>query len=135
MVVPVSAGDTSAYLALAVRVAREAGALIARTFHTPATDSYDRKSLTDPVTDTDRAVERFVHSEIRKSFPSHNFIGEESAATEQWTDHPTWICDPIDGTANFSSFTPILPFSCNISSIEIDPKFFAAIAPSFNYGN
>ena len=42
----------------------------------------------------------------RKKFPNHKFIGEESTAAAQgqigdFTDDPTWIIDPIDGTMNF----------------------------------
>ncbi|CAF4745988.1 unnamed protein product, partial [Rotaria magnacalcarata] len=41
---------------------------------------------------------------LRESFPAHKFIGEESTALgtkSSFTDDPTWIIDPIDGTTNF----------------------------------
>lgn len=38
---------------------------------------------------------------LKKRFPSHKFIGEESAADDvQLTDEPTWMIDPLDGTTN-----------------------------------
>jgi Inositol monophosphatase family len=90
-----TAEDTAAYLALAKRVAVEAGAMITEALKTSQV-GYDRKTKTDPVTETDRAVEAYIFSQVRAAYPTHSFIGEESAPDEQWTDAPTWICDPID---------------------------------------
>lgn len=49
---------------------------------------------------------------LSKAFPDHKFIGEEtvsSGAQCDFTDAPTWIIDPVDGTMNFvHSF----PHSC-----------------------
>ena len=56
------------------------------------------------MTETDQAVEKYVKDAISQAYPDHSFIGEEShAAGEvvQFTDAPTWICDPIDGTVSF----------------------------------
>lgn len=56
------------------------------------------------VTATDQAVEAFVRSEISRLYPTHHFIGEESDAEgviSEFSNHPTWIVDPIDGTTNF----------------------------------
>lgn len=42
--------------------------------------------------------------DITPSLPILRFIGEESVAGGakiEWTDSPTWIIDPIDGTTNF----------------------------------
>lgn len=80
------------YLVAAVNLAKQAGALISEAFHKPKS-CYDRKSLTDPVTETDRAVEAFLFTELRKAYPTHRFIGEESAADEPLTNALTWIVD------------------------------------------
>ena len=53
---------------------------------------------------------------FRKSFPKHEFIGEESVAAadgkiETFTDNPTWIIDPIDGTMNFVHSNPLVTIS------------------------
>jgi inositol-phosphate phosphatase / L-galactose 1-phosphate phosphatase len=57
------------------------------------------------VTETDKACERLIFNHLRKHFPGHNFIGEETSAalgaTADLTDEPTWIVDPLDGTTNF----------------------------------
>lgn len=44
---------------------------------------------------------------FRSKYPDHKFIGEEGTAAKkagnigEFTDDPTWIIDPIDGTLNF----------------------------------
>ncbi|KAJ3253953.1 Inositol monophosphatase 2 [Boothiomyces macroporosus] len=59
-----------------------------------------KENVTDLVTLTDKAVEDYIITEIKKKYPHHLFIGEESLRQE-FTDQPTWIIDPIDGTTNF----------------------------------
>ncbi|XP_029548801.1 inositol monophosphatase 2-like [Salmo trutta] len=56
------------------------------------------------VTEADQQVEELIISTLRDKFPSHRFIGEESSAAGEkciFTDSPSWIIDPIDGTCNF----------------------------------
>ncbi|RZC43180.1 Inositol P domain containing protein [Asbolus verrucosus] len=64
-----------------------------------------KEEIYDLVTIYDRKVEEVLIEEIKKKFPSHKFIGEEESSAKsrvsELTDDPTWIIDPIDGTANF----------------------------------
>ena len=66
-----------------------------------------KTTATDLVTETDRAVEKLIVDGLKSSFPTHKFIGEEGTAelgtdtVNEFTDDPTWIIDPIDGTMNF----------------------------------
>lgn len=59
----------------------------------------------DLVTEYDRRIEDKLIKRLSVQFPTHKFIGEETAAKEgclpELTDDPTWIIDPIDGTTNF----------------------------------
>lgn len=94
------------------------------------------------VTQTDRNIQKFIHDELTKHFPSFKFMGEEddeeNVAEEALGDEPTWILDPIDGTTNFVhqfQFTVIsLALSVDkrsIIGIIYSPKteeFFEAIA-------
>ena len=54
----------------------------------------------DPVTDADKAFERFISKEIRKKFPYHQIIGEEFGHKKTKSDY-SWVIDPIDGTRSF----------------------------------
>lgn len=61
------------------------------------------KKTTDgsPVTDIDRAVNRFLTEELENLFPEDTVIGEESTPASQRpksTSARTWYLDPIDGT-------------------------------------
>jgi inositol-phosphate phosphatase/L-galactose 1-phosphate phosphatase len=66
----------------------------------------------DICTKVDILNEEIVTTAIRKNFPSHKIIGEESIGTgtiPALTNEKTWIIDPIDGTTNF---TFGLPMAC-----------------------
>ena len=44
---------------------------------------------------------------FRSHFPDHEFIGEEDISEKdgliaEFSNKPTWIIDPIDGTMNFT---------------------------------
>jgi histidinol-phosphatase len=59
------------------------------------------------VTEADEAAERAVRAVIAESFPHHNVHGEEEGLSELDPAAPTWVIDPIDGTANFVAGIPI----------------------------
>ncbi|XP_015603776.1 inositol monophosphatase 2 [Cephus cinctus] len=65
----------------------------------------------DLVTEYDRKVEDVLIKSLSNEYPTHKFIGEETVAREgrlpELTDEPTWIIDPIDGTANFVHRFPL----------------------------
>lgn len=100
-----STDGTEALLAFTKEMAYKAGEMICEAFAKPRVNDYERKSATDPVTETDKAVEAYLCNRIKERFPGHRFIAEESASNNEWTDEPTWIIDPIDGTANCTSFS------------------------------
>ena len=57
------------------------------------------------VTKTDILSEQTIIKTIRKKFPNHNFLTEESDFIDKKSKY-TWIIDPIDGTTNFVSNIP-----------------------------
>jgi myo-inositol-1(or 4)-monophosphatase len=88
-------------LTIALKAARQAGELIAR-----ATDQIDKvrideKAANDFVTEVDRASEREIISLLRKTYPDHAFLGEESGSSGASNAEYRWIIDPLDGTTNF----------------------------------
>ena len=54
----------------------------------------------DPVTNVDKAFEKFIRKQIKKKFPSHEIMGEEYGYHKSKSDF-SWIIDPIDGTRSF----------------------------------
>lgn len=57
------------------------------------------------VTEADILSEQTIIKTIRKKYPNHNFITEESDAVKKGSEY-TWIIDPIDGTTNFVAKIP-----------------------------
>ena len=90
----------SELLALAVDVAREAAALVARG-RSSAADSVDVKSSpVDVVTAVDRASEELITARLLSARPDDGLLGEEGAE-RAGTSGVRWVIDPIDGTVNF----------------------------------
>ncbi|HEX9707440.1 MAG TPA: inositol monophosphatase family protein [Steroidobacteraceae bacterium] len=84
---------------IAVGAARRAGETIVRNLDRVGGVTVSEKSRNDFVSEVDRAAEQVLIATIRKAYPSHGFLAEESG--EQRGDDYTWIIDPLDGTTNF----------------------------------
>jgi myo-inositol-1(or 4)-monophosphatase len=86
-------------LNIAVRAARAAGDIIVR--HVDRLDSLTvaSKQRNDFVSEVDRMAEQAIIRTIRKAYPSHAILAEESG--EQAGDDYQWVVDPLDGTTNF----------------------------------
>ncbi|KAJ8272734.1 hypothetical protein GJAV_G00092830 [Gymnothorax javanicus] len=96
-----------------IHIAREAREVILHAYRIKKAVML-KSSPADLVTETDHRVERMLISAIREKYPHHKFIGEESVAAGEHlvlTDNPTWIIDPIDGTANFVHRFPFVAVS------------------------
>ena len=88
-----------AFLDLATRLAREAGAL-ALQMRAGVETLPTKSSPTDVVTAADRAVERLLVDGIRAERPGDGVLGEEGAS-DDGTTGVRWVIDPIDGTVNY----------------------------------
>jgi myo-inositol-1(or 4)-monophosphatase len=86
-------------LNIAIRAARAAGNIMVRYFDRLDSVKVTAKGANDFVTEVDRMCEATVIDTIRKSFPEHAFLAEESGH-HAGNDHQ-WIIDPLDGTLNF----------------------------------
>lgn len=86
---------------IALRAAREASALLVQAHARPDRVKVFEKSPNDLVTDVDRVVEETLINSLRKAYPAHSFLAEETGLTEGADKDTVWIIDPIDGTRNF----------------------------------
>jgi histidinol phosphatase-like enzyme (inositol monophosphatase family) len=59
----------------------------------------------DPVTNLDKAFEKFIRSIIIKQFPKDAILGEEFLEKHSYNDYK-WYVDPIDGTRAFMVGAP-----------------------------
>ncbi|ELP88118.1 inositol monophosphatase, putative [Entamoeba invadens IP1] len=79
----------------------------------------------DWVTETDKGVEKYLIGSLHEAFPTHLFVGEETASTHKTlTDEPTWIIDPVDGTTNFVHG---IPMCCTSVALAINKHVVLAI--------
>ena len=98
-----------ALLNIAVRAARRAGEVIVRSLNRLESLAISSKGRNDFVTEVDHAAEREIIGIIRRHYPQHAFLAEESGRTGE---HDTlWIIDPLDGTTNFLHGFPVFAVS------------------------
>jgi myo-inositol-1(or 4)-monophosphatase len=86
-------------LNIAVGAARRAGEVIVRSLDRVGALTVSEKGRNDFVSEVDRAAEQVLIAAIRKAYPAHGFLAEESGAAAG--DDYTWVIDPLDGTTNF----------------------------------
>ena len=104
---PVSASGETA-LEVATRCSEAAGEVIREGFG--STGIAATKGRGNVVTEVDFEAERRTLEILRREYPSHAVLSEETASetrSEGWL----WVCDPLDGTKNFSRGIPHFAFS------------------------
>lgn len=100
----------SEYLELATRTARLAGELLNEGFGTIFKIS-NKEGKNNLVTEYDIKAEELIIGEIKKAYPDHTFLAEESGKSDGLESDYRWIIDPLDGTVNFSHNLPIFSVS------------------------
>ncbi len=94
----------------AVKVAREAGALLKENFGKSQEIEY--KGRIDLVTDMDRRSEERIINRLRSAFPGDSFWAEERGREAgSGSSDRVWIIDPLDGTVNYAHEYPVFSVS------------------------
>jgi myo-inositol-1(or 4)-monophosphatase len=103
---------TQKIFTIAKKAALEAGDH-ARSMREQQKFSVHLKGTRDLVTEADLECEAMILETIRKNFPDHNILSEESPLPDLASLHegPLWIVDPIDGTTNFAHGQPCVGIS------------------------
>jgi len=87
----------------ALRAARAAGRIhLARLRHVRITH---KTNAIDLVTEADRESEAAIIQILRRAYPTHTIVAEESGVIAKDSEH-RWIIDPLDGTTNFAHGYP-----------------------------
>jgi len=86
-------------LNIAVRAARSAGNIIVRNLDRLDALTVQTKDRNDFVSEVDRQAEQEILGILRKAYPSHGVLAEESGR-QDGNDY-LWIIDPLDGTTNY----------------------------------
>jgi myo-inositol-1(or 4)-monophosphatase len=113
------------------QAALAAGALLRLNFYQPHRITY--KGAIDPVTESDLQSQELIVGLIRRNFPDHGFLAEETAgegggeglgpsAMPPPASEPRpcrWIIDPLDGTVNFAHGIPAF---CVSIALEVEGR-------------
>lgn len=89
---------------IAVRAARAGANIIVRNLDRVDQLSIKAKQKNDFVSEVDRAAEAEIIAVLKKAYPSHAILAEESGLHSG--DAFQWIIDPLDGTTNFLQGIP-----------------------------
>jgi myo-inositol-1(or 4)-monophosphatase len=84
----------------------------------------ENKGELDLVTEVDKACEAAILSRIRRSFPTHDFVAEESAPSLSGSEY-VWYIDPLDGTTNYAHRYPF--FCASIALVRKHEVVAAAV--------
>lgn len=104
-------GALDAWLAFALELAAEAGAIQLRGLLEPA--RVEHKSPRELVTSIDHACELHIVRRIAATWPDHAVLGEEGHGQER-AGAPRWIVDPVDGTTNYARRLPLFSVSIGL---------------------
>ena len=99
---------------VAVRAARAAGNVILRYMNRIDGLNIVEKQRMDFASEVDRLAEAEIVKELRRAYPSHAILAEESGAMGKGP--LTWVIDPLDGTHNYLRGIP--HFSVSIALLE-----------------
>ena len=109
---------------------REAGRVLMDYFRHDQRLINLRSTAKDAATKYDRLMDLFIVEKIRKTYPEHSLLTEESghhAANPDWL----WIVDSLDGTGNFANQNPF--FSVCIALVYKSELVLGTIyAPAIN---
>ena len=103
--------DYTPYLESALRMAREAGEETLRYFRSDALKSVTKQNDFDVVTEADKASEQMIIDSIRRAYPTHSILSEESGISSAGESEWMWVIDPLDGTTNFKQGLPVYSIS------------------------
>jgi myo-inositol-1(or 4)-monophosphatase len=84
---------------IAIEAARAGATIITRALKRPDMIRIAEKNPNDFVTEVDQKVEAEIIYHIKRAYPEHSILGEESG--EIAGNDYQWVIDPIDGTRNF----------------------------------
>jgi myo-inositol-1(or 4)-monophosphatase len=88
------------FITIAIRAARSAGRTIVSALDRLDQVKISEKSHNDFVTEIDQKAEKQIIETIKRAYPHHAILGEESGFSHGTQDF-CWIIDPLDGTTNF----------------------------------
>jgi myo-inositol-1(or 4)-monophosphatase len=108
----------------------EAGAAELKRFFNKEFKISHKEGVNNLVTEADHAAEAAILGVIKKNFPGHQVLAEETGEIIRDSGYK-WIIDPIDGTVNFAHG---IPLCCVAIAVEKDGEIVmsSVYAPILN---
>src|SRR4030095_14021141 len=98
--------------------ATEAAAAIIKEYSGRTFTISSKEGINNLVTEVDHKSEEVIFEIIKKNFPTHQILSEESGEIKQDSAYK-WIIDPIDGTVNYANR---IPLCCVSIAVEVSGK-------------
>lgn len=95
-----------------IEISKEAGEIIRDGYRKKFSVEY-KTNLSNLVTEIDKKSEQTIINFIKKEFPSHSILAEESGEHKSGSEY-IWVIDPLDGTTNFAHGLPIFAVSIGV---------------------
>jgi myo-inositol-1(or 4)-monophosphatase len=86
-------------------LARKAGDTLLKCFRQDWALLKERSTAKEAATSYDKEVDKLIIEEIKRHYPQHSLLTEESGSLQGDPDW-LWIVDSLDGTGNFANFNP-----------------------------
>jgi myo-inositol-1(or 4)-monophosphatase len=87
-------------------LARKAGDTLMKHFRQDWALLKERSTAKQAITRYDKEVDRLIIEEIKRHYPHHSLLTEESGLLQDDPDW-LWIVDSLDGTGDFANFNPL----------------------------
>jgi myo-inositol-1(or 4)-monophosphatase len=94
--------DLDKYLKFALALSKTAGKIASEYYGKNIRINFKGEGKNNLVTEVDRKIEAHIIKAIRKAFPDHCILAEESGDCGIKPSEYRWIIDPIDGTTNYA---------------------------------
>lgn len=109
------------------QLAKEVGRMLLKEFQKSGRSDYCDKYRHEIVTRFDLLSERMILKKLRKKFPGHSILSEETHKKTKGMGY-IWVVDPIDGTTNFVMKNPLFSISIGLVKDQL-PVFGVVYAP------
>ena len=116
-------------LSVAIEAAKDAGKFLKYSIGRVRNVETKKGEVRNLVSEIDKMSEEKIIGTIKRHFPNHAILAEESGGTESQAEYK-WIIDPLDGTTNYTHGFPVF---CVSIGIEHKEKLIAGVIYDPNF--
>ncbi|MDI6767865.1 MAG: inositol monophosphatase family protein [Bacteroidota bacterium] len=101
-------------ITVAVEAAKQAGNFLSQNLGKVRDIQRKSDQERNLVTEIDKRSEEIIIETIKKHYPTHGILAEESGKSQRQESDYKWIIDPLDGTTNYTHSLPIFCVSIGV---------------------